>query len=78
MREKRLALVITFHSTTQAMAVERFCMEHHLAGRLIPVPREITSGCGLAWKAEPKEKERLSEQLLKAGLLWEQMYLLQI
>jgi len=58
--------------------MERFCMEHCLPGRLIPVPREITSGCGLAWKAAPEEKAALAGQMREAGLHWEQMYTIQI
>ena len=49
MREKRPALVITFPTTTDAMGMERLCRDGALPGRLIPVPREISAGCGLAW-----------------------------
>ena len=49
MREKKPFLILSFSSTTQAMAVEKFCGERQLPGRLIPVPKEITAGCGLAW-----------------------------
>lgn len=51
MREKKLQLIISFPSTTAAMAAESFCARHGLPGRLIPIPREITAGCGMAWKA---------------------------
>lgn len=64
MREKSLKLVITFHTTTAAMAMERACGAHALPGRLIPVPREIASGCGMAWCALPenlKELEKLAK-----------------
>lgn len=30
-----------------------------MPGRLIPVPREITANCGMAWCAEPREEELL-------------------
>ena len=33
-------------------------------GRIIPVPREITAGCGLSWKDTVHAKDDL-EQLLK-------------
>ena len=49
MREKRLWLVVTFPATTAAMAMEILCEKAGLPGRLIPVPREITAGCGMAW-----------------------------
>ena len=51
MREKKLWLIITFHTTTAAMAMEAMCAAKNLPGRLIPVPREITAGCGMSWRA---------------------------
>ncbi len=78
MREKRQQLVITFATTTGAMAMEKFCMEQKIAGRLIPVPREIRAGCGLAWKTEPKLRESMVETLRDHGLTWEEMYVLEL
>lgn len=78
MREKKTALVITFSATTDAMALEKYCEEHSLPGRLIPVPREITAGCGLAWKAEPEEKEQLEAALREAGIRWQEMRTLEM
>ena len=54
MRVKAPALVISFANVTEALAVEDACKAAGLPGRIIPVPREITAGCGLAWKAAPK------------------------
>ena len=50
MRIKEKYALITFQTTAQAMAMEKYCMAHQIEGRLIPVPREITAGCGLAWR----------------------------
>jgi hypothetical protein len=71
MREKKPTLIITFSTTSAAMAMDRLAGEQHLPGRLIPVPREITAGCGLAWKAEPEEEEELTRQLKENSLRWE-------
>lgn len=71
MRAKERRLVITFHTTVQAMAMERFCREQGLAGRLIPVPRQISAGCGLAWSAPPEMSQQLSEALAEADIRWE-------
>ena len=78
MRQKKPALIFTFHTTTQAMAVEKSCMERGLPGRLIPVPREITAGCGLSWKAAPPDRELLTAALEQAGLNLEEVYELEI
>ncbi len=61
MRQKTLQLVVTFHTTTAAMAMESACAAAGLPGRLIPVPREITAGCGMAWKASPEDRPALEE-----------------
>jgi N-terminal domain of molybdenum-binding protein len=47
--KKRIKTVITFETTTQAIGMESACKKHQIAGRLIPVPKEITAGCGMAW-----------------------------
>ena len=50
-------LVITFHTTTDAMAMERLCKERSAGGRVIPVPSSISADCGLAWCADPAVKK---------------------
>jgi hypothetical protein len=37
------------------MAMEQFCAAQSVGGRLIPVPRELSAGCGLAWRMLPEE-----------------------
>ena len=51
MREKTMKLVVTFHTTAGAMAMEKLCRKEGIEGRIIPVPRCITSDCGMAWCA---------------------------
>lgn len=64
-RQKTEKVVIAFPTTTQAMMMEQFCREQGLAGRLIPVPRQISAGCGMAWSA-PVECRAKLEQLIEA------------
>ena len=54
MRPKELRLVVTFRTTTAAMATERYCLQSGIPGRLIPTPRQITADCGMAWSAPPE------------------------
>lgn len=74
MREKALSLIITFHTTTAAMAMESICAEKALPGRLIPVPREITAGCGMAWKAPVESREALQAAAREAGIATDGAY----
>ena len=59
MRLKQPRLIITFHTTTATMGMEIACNRAELPGRLIPVPREITAGCGMAWSAPPEARAQL-------------------
>lgn len=74
MRKKELKLVITFHTTADAMAMEKACKEHGAAGRLIPVPRTISAGCGLSWCADLTEREALKSVMEKVGLQEEEVH----
>ena len=67
-RQKKPALVVTFDTTSQAMAAESLFQAAGLPGRMIPIPSQITAGCGLAWKAEPEQKEPLLDAISKAKL----------
>lgn len=57
MRAKRLYIVLSFHTTLEAMEWEKHCLASCIPGRLIPLPREISAGCGLAWRMPPEEWE---------------------
>lgn len=67
-------LVITFHTTTAAMAMEHGCREDGLAGRLIPVPGTISAGCGLAWCAEPEHESVLRIFMAHHGIEYQGIY----
>lgn len=71
-RRKQNRFIITFHTTQEAMAAEVFLKENGFPGRLIPVPREITAGCGLAWMAPPEAGEGLLKGMKEAGLRWQE------
>ena len=68
MREKHLRVVIAFHTTAEAMATEKLCRAEGLEGRLISVPRQITSDCGLAWSAPAELGHTLEERLAARGI----------
>jgi len=68
MIRKTEKLVITFHTTTAAMAMERRCKDAQLDGRLIPVPGSISADCGLAWCAKPGNEKMLTEHMQRWGV----------
>lgn len=61
MRKKEARLIVTFHTTVEAMAVETFCRQRGIPGRLIPLPTQIHAGCGLAWSVLEKESAEIRQ-----------------
>lgn len=74
MRKKELKLVVTFHTTADAMAMEKACKEQNAPGRIIPVPRAVSAGCGLSWCADLSDKERIAEVMQSVGIQEEEMH----
>jgi hypothetical protein len=55
MRQKQMYYVLTFRTTTAALSMERFCQDRKIPGRLIPLPVQVSAGCGLAWRIPDTE-----------------------
>ena len=72
-RVKKSYKIITFATTTAAMAMESFCLENNLSGRLIPVPQEISSGCGVAWRVSAENYNLLEDKRSQMNFAWEQV-----
>ena len=68
MRPKELQCVVTFQTTTEAMAFEEAAKATGLSGRLNPLPRAIAAGCGLVWREDPKSRVLL-EKLLRENII---------
>ena len=68
MRIRERRLIVAFYTTHDAMAFEDFCLDRGIDGRLIPLPREISAGCGLAWSAPPGDPAGLRALLAEAGV----------
>ena len=76
MRERTEKCIVTFRTTTGAMAMEQACRQAGLPGRLIPVPRAITAGCGMCWAAPPEARTALEELVIKEHLDLDGIYAL--
>ena len=66
--------LVTFHTTAQAMAMEKKCGERSLPGRLIPVPRQISSGCGMAWCVPAENREEIHAMLINGEVDYYEEY----
>lgn len=75
-RKKTTKLVITFPTTTAAMTMDDVCAPEQ--GRLIPIPREISGGCGLAWCAKPDDETTLLEIMADNHIVYQEKRLLEL
>lgn len=71
MRKQELRVVITFHTTAEAIAMETASAKEGVPGRLIPVPRQLSAGCGLSWSMPAEWSGRIEEWLKEKGLSYE-------
>ena len=76
MRPAEMKVIVTFETTTSAMAFEAEAKKQGLKGRLIPVPKQITAGCGLSYSAPVSE--RGSVKLLAEKMKHQNIYELKI
>ena len=74
MKKKELKLIVTFHTTADAMAMEKECKKRGVPGRIIPVPRAISAGCGLSWCAELTDREQIVEMMKTVGIKEEEIH----
>lgn len=74
MRVKSPKTVVTFSTTSDAMAMEVAAREHGVPGRIIPVPSDIDAGCGLAWCAEAEERKALEKLMDTLDLAYEGIF----
>lgn len=67
-------LIVTFHTTTEAIAWERVCKAEDLPGRLIPMPPKISAHCGLAWLTTISQKELLLQGIKEFQLKYDEVF----
>ncbi len=78
MHIKESKVIITFHTTAEAMAVEKACKEREIEGRLFPTPRVLTADCGIAWCGAIDTRQDLEEMLSAESIEFEGIYELEI
>ena len=78
MRSKTLTLVITFPSTAMAMKMEKEMQSDHMPGRIIPVPKAITSSCGLAYITAPEHEELMRNKMLEKEIRFDDIVTLML
>jgi Putative Se/S carrier protein-like len=67
-------LVAIFHSIHRVMKAEKILKQNRLDILLIPVPRQLTSDCGLAIRMVPEIRAAVWKLLEQEGLLPAELY----
>jgi hypothetical protein len=60
--------VIIVHSTSHAMRVEKLLQEQGIACKMIPVPRQISSDCGVCVRILQSDLEAARQVVQAAGV----------
>ena len=78
MIKKTERLVITFYTTTAALAMESGCKASGADCRIIPVPGSITAECGLAWCAKNESEDALLDLMVQHHITPQGIYHCQV
>lgn len=74
MRKKELKLIVTFHTTADAMAMEKACKDSGAPGRYGSWNRNQASGSGLSWCAALEDREEIRSVMKAAGIEEEELH----
>ncbi len=70
-------VVILFPSTSHAVRAESLLVRAGVECRLIPVPRQFSSDCGVCIRVQPEVEDRALEVLGQAGVTIEGVHTLE-
>ncbi|MFQ5645863.1 MAG: DUF3343 domain-containing protein [bacterium] len=56
-----MACVATFNATHYALRAEKLLKKEKLGAKLVPVPRQVSSNCGLALEFDCSRKDFVNE-----------------
>ena len=65
---KSLYNVVLFHSTSHALRAEKVLQQAGLTVKLIPIPRHLSSDCGVCVRVERADEEAALRALEQAGV----------
>jgi hypothetical protein len=68
-REASPRMILIFRGTHQVLSAEKRLRQAKIPVRLIPVPRRLTSDCGLALRVSIAERDRVRQILAEARVL---------
>ena len=67
--------LITFKSITYAMQFEKLMKSNNIEFKIIPVPRSISSSCGMCGKFHIDKKDSILELCDNNNIIYEKIYI---
>lgn len=65
------AFIVAFGSATAAMQLASIAEEEKIDGRIIPLPRSMSAGCGMAWLSPASEENSILKILTSKKIPFE-------
>lgn len=78
MLKKEEKILVSFDSTTSAIAMEKVCKQNNIDGRIIPLPKMISAGCGIAWISPISIKDKICDVLKQNSIIFNEIYEIEI
>lgn len=66
--------VVIFYSTSAAIRTESLAKKQGLAIKLIPVPRHLSSDCGICLQFNNEDRQSIKEILVEKKIEYEDIY----
>lgn len=54
-------LIVTFETEYDALQFSSLCKQTKIEGRLMPIPRKLSAGCGISWRSEVSLEKRIQD-----------------
>ena len=71
---KEYNIIFTFYSTHLALALERALKNYKIDVKITPVPRQISSSCGLSGRINDQDLEKVKEVCVDNEIEYEDIY----
>ncbi|MDO5688934.1 MAG: DUF3343 domain-containing protein [Tissierellia bacterium] len=66
--------IITFHTVSEVLRFETMLKREQIKVKLMPVPRQFSSSCGLCGKVAEEDLERIKELAASENVEFDQIY----
>lgn len=65
---------VSYYTSSEAIATEILAKHQGLVGKLVSIPRELSSGCGMAFETTLENKVKIQSLLDQSNIEYEQIH----